>query len=454
VDPAFRAGGAPGPEGPAPPTAAKSATGSTQMVEADSAIAPSPSQLGQPEAGGMPAQSISSGSGPQCSDGQQLPQTDGTESADQPARDSSWPSFETIQAYCRPAGQSCVDGRFQGLVSHPRWLPCRTIDCTGSFQSLSVEHSPAQGPELEAGPPRISPGLWAIRLPESDPCRQRQSLWIHRPCGTFAVECLVDGAGDSSRIYRAGPSRTKWRARADASGVEGRNDTPSIARSAIATATNGSVDSNLQSCTTPRRAGTAATYGGISLAERGSTSGSGTVSGSLDRAAGQEQWADQMEGPQAIRRRSIRWLQRGTQEGARRQSQGVLCGNIDRRTLGARPWRNASGGLCASGWWQISQGQPGYGALWHHRPRPAFWCLLATARYARLRYVNTKTLPSTLPSMNIAFQCVTHVFARFVTHVFARCREGESFGRQCSAPRVPRRVMASGATTASSSPIL
>ena len=382
VDQALRTGRASRFEGPISQAAAKSAADGPPMVEADSPIVSPPSQLGQSQAGGMLAQGASKGAQTVYSDSQQLAQTDGPESAEMPAADSPWPSLEAVQTDRSATVQPRVDSRFQGLVSHPGRLSYRTADSTRSVQSLWVEHSPVEGPELGASSTGVLPALWTIRLSAGDPCGQRQSLWIHGSGRAFAPECLVDGAGNRSGIYCAWAPRAERRTRTDASGVQGRNDASCVARSTIAAAANRSMVANLQPSATARRVGAANACGGLSLAKRRTTEGHSEVSESLAGAASQEQWADQMEGPEAVRRRSLRWLQCAAQDCASGQNDGVLCGRIDRGTLGRRHRWNASGGLCASGCAQVSPGQTGQGTLSRQPDRAVSWRLL---RYGSLR---------------------------------------------------------------------
>jgi hypothetical protein len=357
MDQAFRTGRASRLEGPISPAAAKSAADGTQMAEADSPVVSPPSQLGQSQAGGVLAQGTSKGAQTLYSDRQQLAQTPGPESAEMSAADSPWPSLEAVPIDRSASVQPRVDSRFQRLVPYPGRLSYRTTDRTRSVQPLWIEHSSVEGPKLGASSTRVPPALWAIRLSAGDPCGQRQSLWIHGSRRAFAPERLVDGAGNQSGIYCARAPRAERRPRTNASGVQGRNDASCVARSTIATATNGSMAANLQPSATARRSGTANACGGLSLAKKRTPERHRDVFASLAGAASQEQWADQMEGPEAVRRRSLRWLQCGAPDGARGQNDGVLCGRIDRRTLGRRHRGNASGGLCASRRAQMSMAQ-------------------------------------------------------------------------------------------------
>jgi len=70
---------------------------------------------------------------------------------------------------------------------------------------------------------------------------QRCSLWFYRSGWAFAIECMVDGAGDSGGIHCPRASGTEWRARTDASGVQGRDDTARFAPPAGPTTANGSL---------------------------------------------------------------------------------------------------------------------------------------------------------------------------------------------------------------------
>ena len=126
------------------------------VAEADSAVAPTTSELGQPEAGRSVAEGTSASSGSLCADDRQVAEADETESSSA----STFAARATTEARRidhLSAEQPGVDGGFQRLVSDSEWPAGGTADGAGFVQSLSAGGPIAQGSGLEASPP----GLYA-----------------------------------------------------------------------------------------------------------------------------------------------------------------------------------------------------------------------------------------------------------------------------------------------------
>src|SRR5262245_6361669 len=156
------------------------------MISSNSSFATTPSQLGQPQIGSALAQRLSGATGSGGANHQQVAQTDETASACAPTY-SSWTERCDERIDGRTAQQSSLDGGFQRLVSHPGWPAGRAVDGTGFVQSICLEHPSAAGPAMATGTADFSGAVWALWLPDSDPSRQRASLWQHRAGGPFAL---------------------------------------------------------------------------------------------------------------------------------------------------------------------------------------------------------------------------------------------------------------------------
>ncbi len=208
------------PEEPAPHLAKAN---KSQMVDPNCAFASGPSQLGKSQTAGWITQEISRSTSSCGPDDWSVSQENETESASTPTH-SPGSAEKTWSTDCSSSQQSGLDGGFQRLVPHPRWPASRTIDGARSVQSLCAKHSVIARSKMGAGAADLSGTVSKVRLPLGHPNGQRQSVWKHRPRRAFAVECLVDRTGHPSGVHSARSSRTEWRARADASGFEGRNN--------------------------------------------------------------------------------------------------------------------------------------------------------------------------------------------------------------------------------------
>jgi hypothetical protein len=343
------------------------------MVGTDTPTAPAPSKLGQQETGSVFAQTTSLGSPSFCPSDQRLAQANGAEPAEAPSL-SSGTSIEPAAPDGGRAKQPRVDSRFQRLVSDAGWSAGRTVDRAGFVQSVFAEHPAAQRSKLGAGPPRIYATVWQAWLPGSHPCGQRRPLWIDRSSGPFAFERVVDSLGDSSGIYRSRTSRTKWRTRTDASGVQGRNDTACVGSSASATTAHGSMGPNLQPSATARSVGSEDARKDLSPPAPRPEIGQSTVPAFVAGAARSKQWTDQVEGKKAICRRSVHWVSGGTQASQSQPESGLFGERPDRRDAGDRFGRDASGTLCPTNREVMRAGSYGIGGVSIQLSRrAAFW---------------------------------------------------------------------------------
>src|SRR5207302_5354317 len=100
------------------------------------------------------------------------------------------------------AEQSGMDGGFQRLVSDSRWPTSGTVDGTGFVQSIFADNPHVEESELEASPTGFPAPVSAAGISECHPHGQWFSLRNDWSGGAFALERLVDGFGDSSRLHR------------------------------------------------------------------------------------------------------------------------------------------------------------------------------------------------------------------------------------------------------------
>src|SRR5262245_44444258 len=177
---------------------------------------------------------------------------------------STAPTQKTGSPDCSWAQQSCLDRGFQRLGSYSRWSSGRTTDGAGFVQSLCAEHSVIARSKMGAGAADLSETVRKVRLSIGHPSGQRQSVWNDWPSRAFAAECLVDSAGHPSGVHSARSSRTEWRARADASGVQSRNNQAKLAESARPTTAHRSMGLQVRPDSSARGFGAAASRGSLS----------------------------------------------------------------------------------------------------------------------------------------------------------------------------------------------
>ena len=417
-----------------------------EMAGADSAFASPPPELGQSETGGCFAQSISVGPPSVCALHQPLPQANGAEPSGSPQH-AARATVEATTTDVGPAKQPRMDGGFQRLVSRSRWPTGGTADCARSFQSLSAEHSSAARSKVGAGSAGIFAAFWPLWLSGGDPGGQWRTFWFQRACRAVAFERLVDSTGNSSGIYCPWASRAEWWTRTDAWGFQSRNDTSCIASPQGATTPQRSVAQDVQPSAATRSFGPEGTRGGLPAEPFWPAVAETAVSGSLDCAASQDQWADQVEGEKAFCRRGLRRVPRGAQRTKSWQKLGLFCKCADRRVVGDRSGWDAPSCPGAPRRPLVKARRGEIGASLVQSPlRAAPWCSLryGSLRSPPLREHQGAAIPLLSFQMNIS-QCVTYVLAHFVTHVLARRPPLPSpKGRGSSRARLSRIQMTQG----------
>ena len=338
----IRAGGSLRPARPCLSPAPVAAANLPAMAEPDSSLAPKTSELGEQEIGSPFAQRISSSRRSVCADDWQVADATEVESSAAPPF-ASGAATQARSIDDPSAEQSSMDRRLQRLVSDCRRPACGTVDGTRFVQPLSVECASAPDAELEAGPPGFPAPVRRERVPECDSCGQRRTLWIQGSGRAFALECLVDGPGDSGRIHKAGPSRTEWGSRTDAPRAQGRDDAPGFGPPAGAATAHGPVGKNLQPSPSTPSFGTAGT-GGALLCQASTVAECGVgVSERLGSAPGAHQWADPMAREKTVCGGSLCWVSGGTEPDRQRQMESLFCRPSDWRVAGIGSRWDASG---------------------------------------------------------------------------------------------------------------
>jgi hypothetical protein len=317
-----------------------------EVDEANSAVATAPSELGKSQAASSTGQRIQRAASPGSAYDQQVAQKD----------EAQWPGPKAYSARTAEAAwkaddgwskQPGMDGGFQRMVSNPRRASSRSADGAGFAQSLSAEYPVVGRSKVGAGAAHLSAVVRAVRLSTSHSRGQRRSVRIDWPSGAFALECLVDGAGNIRGVHRSRPSRAERRARANASSDEERNYPAALAQSACAATPNGSVGTGLQPSSPSRSPRAADTGGSLPSSSAGPQERDLEISPGMGRTPGQEQRADQVARPKALRGRSIRRLPGGPQAGQEEMGD-LLRPPAGWRTLGTRCGWNAPGQVCTS----------------------------------------------------------------------------------------------------------
>ena len=212
------------------------------------------------------------------------------------------------------------------------------------------------------------------------------------PMGLSSLSALVDGPRDTRRIYCSGASRTEWRARTDAPGVQGRDDAAALASSPGTATAYGSLDQNLQSGPTASGVGPADASRNLLPTTGKSPATQGGLSKALGSTTGAQQWTNQMAWPKAICGRSSCRIPGRAETWHWRQGAGLFCRAVGRRVVAVRPRRMRPityvRGGSRSGRARRRQSVEAAATRAQRLGVHA-----APARFARLRSVNTKTLP-------------------------------------------------------------
>src|ERR1035441_8509577 len=226
------------------------------LVAADQTFAAPTSALGSQETPGTVASSISPSTG---SGGTNDHVVAAAMAVDPPQTRSasSRPAVAAPETDGADAVQSGMDGGLQGLVPNPRRTADRTVDGTGFVQSISFGGTAAARPAMVACARSVYTVVRAFWFASGYPGGQWRPVWIQRPGGADAFECLVDGVGHPSRVYCAGSSRTEWCARTNASGTQSRPGGSGLQHDASSTTANRSLGQLLQWSSSARSAGPA-----------------------------------------------------------------------------------------------------------------------------------------------------------------------------------------------------
>ena len=347
------------------------------VVEPDSPVAPTASELGQPEACSSIAQRISASTGSGCADHWQVAQANEIESA-LSSTDLARTSTETRSTDGGYTEQSGMDGGFQRLVSDPGWPTSGTVDCTGFVQSIFADSPLVAESELETSPEDFPAPVSAAGISGCHPHGQWFSLWIYGSGWAFAIECLVDGFGDSSRIHSPWASGAERSARANASGVQGRDDATIFEPPASSTTTHRTLGKNLQPDPSPPRVGAPSAKRGLSseAEEIAATECAVELFQPLGCAPCTKQWADQMAGTQALCGRSIHRLSGGAQKYGRGKMCDLFYGSLDWRIVGIGSRRNAPGQICTAVLRSLGPSDCGREDQGKSKPRATRWCSL------------------------------------------------------------------------------
>src|SRR5262249_61456031 len=133
-----------------------------------------------------------------------------------------------------------------------------------------------------------------VRLSVGHPSGQRQSVWDHGPSRAFAIECVVEGVGHPSGVHCTRPSRTEWRARADASSAQGRNHQAKLTASARPTTAHRSMGLLLRPYSPARGFGAAASRGSLSAQASAHEENGVEICAPFDGPSGPQQGPDQV----------------------------------------------------------------------------------------------------------------------------------------------------------------
>ena len=312
-----------------------------EVDKANSTIATAPSDLGSSQAASSTGQRIQRAACPGSSYDQQMAQKDEAQWQGTTA-DSPWTAEEPWKVDGGSSEQPGMDGGFQGMVSNARRASSRSVDGAGFAQSISAEYPVVARSTVGAGATDLSWAVWTLWLSGGHSGGQRQSVRIDWASGAFALERLVDGAGNLRGVHRSRASRAERRARADAPSDEGRNHSTALAPPTCATTPDGPVEPRLQHNTSARRTGAAGPGGGLSSQSTAPPEGHIEVSPGVGKAPGQKQRRNQMVWTKTLRGRGIRWIRGGPQ--ARPEEMGSLFRSIAHwRALAWGPEWNAPG---------------------------------------------------------------------------------------------------------------
>src|SRR5881394_3819592 len=328
-------------------SASLAATNQWAMGDPNSAFAATASQLGKSQIVGSIGQGLPRSRSSGHAHDWQVAENNETQSPGSSAF-SSRPAEEPWSLDPGGSKQPRMDGGFQRMVSHSRRSSDGAVDGAGFVQPLSAEHPVVARSKVGASAAHFSAVVPTVRLSAGHSHGQRQSLWIDGSGGAFALEHLVDGAGNWHGVHRSGPSRTERRARANASSDEGRNNSAELAPPACTTTPHGSMGIQLQQHSPSRGFGAAATGGGISSPDTATQESGLEVFPAVGSASGPEQRSDQVARTKALYGRSVCGISGGPQARGRAEMRGLFWQSVDRGAVGGRCGWHAPGQVCTS----------------------------------------------------------------------------------------------------------
>ena len=343
MDGAFRTRGAWRPSRSIPTSTAFATTNFPQMVGAHSADAAAASELGQSQACGWIAQGISGRTSAGSADDRQVAEGDEIESMPESALQTG----SATQAKVSDGGsseQSGLDCGFQRLVSDWGWSAGSASDCARSLQSLFAGRSLAEVSALEDCKTHFSSAVSRKWLSDSHSSGQRPTLRIYRAAWAFALERVVDGVGNPRRIYCSRASRTEWRARANASGSQGRDNTADFQAFTSSATAHQPLVWRLQPDSTARGIGAKSARGGLSPSTaEAATENSFEIFEPMGSAPCKEQRANQMAWAQTIYWRGICRISDRPEFGGQGKICRLFCWLGDWRPLGLGYGGHAAG---------------------------------------------------------------------------------------------------------------
>jgi len=339
MEAAFRRRGPTGTVGSDTSSPSLASANGWEMVETNSTAASAASELGKSQIESPIGAGLCRSKSSDGPDDRTLAQTNETQSPGSAAL-SAWATDELGKVDGGSWKQSRMDSGFQRMVSDARRPSSGTADGAGFVQPVFAEHPIASRSKVGASAANLSAIVQRIWLSPSDSRGQRQSLWIDRPGGAFALERLVEGHGNWGGIHCSRPSRTKRRTRANASNDEGGSN---FVQPSCAATPDGSMDVYLQPCSSSRRLEPAAPGGGISSAGTAIEERSIEISTAVGNTSGQEQWPDQMARTKTLCGRSSGWISRRAQADGREEMDSLFRHSAHRGTVGARRGWYASG---------------------------------------------------------------------------------------------------------------
>ena len=403
----FRARGTSWSSGSASASTSLAATHFARMAGAHPADAPTASELGQSQACGWIAQGISRTTCAGVSDDQQMAESAQAEWVPEPTTPGSATQTQVFDS--GSPEQPRLDCGFQRLVSDPGWTAGGTADRPGSFQSLLADYSSAEASTLETCKTDFYSTVSREWLPANHPSGQRSTLRISRAAWAFAPERVVDGSGNSRRIYRSRTPGTERRARANASSLQGRGDPTDFEASARSAAAHRPMDCGLQPDSAPRSFGTKGAHGGLSPPADATPEDNVDISERVGSAPSKEQRADQMAGAQTIYWRSLRWISDWSEVQGQGNICRLFCRLADWRALGFGRGRHATGPVSASVLKEFGTEKRAH-AGGGQNPRPACWCSLRSGSL-RSPPRSEHEHAATPPARKTKESCVTHVYA-------------------------------------------